>query len=97
MKKMATDTLDFSNNKEAMKEVADSDYSSAFLGGQNPYGDFCESAENIDMKYTSIYDQGLSDGIGKAMGDYFDGNVDYETAMENFYKIAQEKYPELEK
>lgn len=31
------------------------------------------------------------------MGDYFDGNVDYETAMENFYKIAQEKYPELEK
>ena len=97
MKKMATDTLDFSNNKEAMKEVADSDYSSAFLGGQNPYGDFCESAENIDMKYTSIYDQGLNDGIGKAMGDYFDGNVDYETAMENFYKIAQEKYPELEK
>lgn len=97
MKKMATETIDFSNNKEAMQEVANSDYTSAFLGGQNPYGDFCESAENIDMKYTSIYDQGLNDGIGKAMGDYFDGNVDYDTALDNFYKIAQEKYPELEK
>lgn len=96
MKKMATETIDFANNKEAMEEVASSDFSSAFLGGQNPYGYFCEAAKNIDMKYTSIYDQGLNDAISSSMKDYFDGNVNYDTALQNFYKIAKEKYPELQ-
>lgn len=97
MKKMATETIDFANNKEAMEEVAASDFTSAFLSGQNPYTYFCEAALNIDMKNTSIYDQGLNDALGKAMGDYFDKNVDYDTALSNFYKIANEKYPELQK
>ena len=96
MKQMATETIDFANNKEAMEEVANSDFSSDFLGGQNPYQYFCEAADNIDMENTSIYDQGLNDAIGTAMADYFDGNVDYDTALENFYKIAKEKYPELQ-
>lgn len=97
MKQMATETIDFANHKEAMEEVAASDFSSAFLGGQNPYQDFCKAAQNINMENTSIYDQGLNDAIGTAMGDYFDGNVDYNTALQNFYKIAGEKYPELRK
>lgn len=96
MKQMAIDTIDFANHKEAMEEVADSDYTSSFLGGQNPYGLFCESAEKISITTSSIYDQGLNEAISNSMKDYYDGTVDYDTALENFYKSAMERYPELQ-
>ena len=33
----------------------------------------------------------------KAMKDYFDGNVTKDKALDNFYKAAIEKYPNLSK
>ena len=47
MKQISMDQVEFYNNKEAMEEIANSDYGSDFLSGQNPYKDFCKSAENI--------------------------------------------------
>lgn len=79
-----------------MEEIANSDYGSDFLSGQNPYKDFCKSAENISITTSTIYDQGLTEAMQNAMTDYFNGNVDYDTALENFYKSAKEKYPELQ-
>lgn len=96
MKQISMDQVEFYNNKEAMEEIADSDYGSDFLSGQNPYKDFCKSAENISITTSTIYDQGLTEAIQNAMTDYFNGNVDYDTALENFYKSAKEKYPELQ-
>ena len=95
MKKITEDTQDYTNNQEAMQEIADSDFSSDFLGGQNHIALFVEAAKKIDMSNAGPFDQGLNESIQTAFRDYFDGNVDFDKAKANFEKAAQEKYPEL--
>ena len=95
MTKITQDTQDYTNNIEAMEAIANSDFQSAFLGGQNHIKLFAEAAKKIDMSNTSPYDQGLNEGIQAAMKDYFNGNVTKDEAMANFYKAAEEKYTEL--
>ena len=95
MKQITLDTEDYTNNQTAMCEIANSDYESAFLGGQNHIALFAEAAPLIDMSNISIYDQGLNEGFQGAFKDYFDGNVTKEEALDNFYTDAIEKYPEL--
>ncbi len=96
--KITQDTQDFTNNVEAMETLAaDDDFASAFLGGQNHIALFAESAKGIDMSNISAYDQGLNEGIQTAFRDYFNDNVDFETALDNFYVNAIEKYPELKR
>ena len=97
MKQITVDTQDYTNNVSAMEEIAKSDYTSDFLGGQNHIALFSESAKKIDMSNISDYDQGLNEAIQQAMHEYFEGKVDYETALGNFYTSAFEKYPELTK
>lgn len=88
---------EFANNMKAMQAIAASDYGSAFLGGQNVIGAMDASAKNIDMSKASAYDQGLNEGLQTAMHDYFNGKVDFEKALQNFYDAAIVKYPELKK
>ncbi len=97
MKQITLDTEDYTNNIAAMEEIANSDYGSAFLGGQNHIALFSEAAQKIDMSNISDYDQGLNEAIQTSFNEYFEGNVDYDTALENFYTSAIEKYPELTK
>ena len=94
-KQITLDTQDYTNNVEAMNEIADSDYQSAFLGGQNHIALFAKSAEKIDMSNAGPYDQGCNEGIQAAFKDYFDGAVDMNGAKANFEKTIMEKYPEL--
>src|SRR5699024_4255143 len=84
MKQITLDTEDYTNNMAAMNEIAESDYESAFLGGQNHIALFAEAAPLIDMSNISIYDQGLTVEFQKAFKDYFDGNVTKEEAFDNF-------------
>ncbi|HLR34776.1 MAG TPA: ABC transporter substrate-binding protein [Tissierellales bacterium] len=92
------DTQDFTNNIKAMETLAqDDEFASAFLGGQNHIKLFTESAKGIDMSNISPYDQGLNEGIQTAFKDYFNGTIDYDTALDNFYNAAIEKYPELKR
>lgn len=95
MKQITMDTEDYTNNIPAMKEIGESDYASAFLGGQNHIALFAAAAEKIDMSNISDYDQGLNETIQSAMHEYFEGKVDLETALDNFYTSAIERYPEL--
>ncbi len=95
MKKIVEEKNDFVNNKTIMEALAKSDYKSAFLGGQNPLQMYCDAAEKVDMSKISPYDQGLNESLQTAMHDYFNGTVDKETAMKNFYTAIKEKYPEL--
>ena len=95
MKKITEDTQDYTNNQEAMQEIADSDFASAFLGGQNHIALFVEAAKNIDMSNAGPYDQGLNENIQTAFRDYFDGNVDEDKAKANFEKAIKELYPNL--
>lgn len=92
------DTQDFTNNEVAMDTLAaDDTFASAFLGGQNHIKLFAESAKGIDMSNISPYDQGLNEEIQTAFRDYFNGTVDYDTALNNFYTACIEKYPDLKK
>ena len=87
---------DFVNNKPAMEAAAEDDsYAFAVLGGQNPLGMFCEGCEKIDLSNLSNYDQGCTEEFQNAMKNYFDGNMTYEEALDQFYKAVVEKYPEL--
>ena len=92
---ITTDTQDYTNNMAAMTSIASSNYSSAFLGGQNHIALFASVAPKINMSNISPYDQGLNEEFQKAFKDYFNGNVDKAKALENFYKAAIEKYPNL--
>lgn len=95
MKQITMDTLDYTNNQTAMNEIANSDYSSDFLGGQNHIALFAEAATKIDMSNVGPYDSGLNEKFQSAMHEYFEGSEDYDTALDNFYRMVLEKYPEL--
>lgn len=96
--RITKDTQDFTNNIEAMDALAaDDTFASAFLGGQNHIKLFAESAKGIDMSNITPYDQGMTEEIQTAYADYFNGTVDYDTAMNNFYTAVIEKYPELKR
>ena len=94
-KQITLDTQDYTNNIEAMNEIANSDYQSAFLGGQNHIALFAKSAEKIDMSNAGPYDQGCNEQIQNAFRDYFDGTVDIDGAKKNFETAIMELYPEL--
>ena len=97
MVQITKDTQDYTNTVSGMESIANSDFKSNFLGGQNHIKLFSKSAPKISMKNISPYDQGLNEEFQKAMKDYFDGNVDKDKALDNFYKAAIEKYPNLSK
>ena len=86
---------DYTNNEKAMNEIANSDYKSDFLGGQNHIALFAEAATKIDMSNAGPYDQGLNESFQNAFKDYFTGNVEEDAAKANFETAIKEKYPEL--
>lgn len=87
---------DFVNNKPAMEKMAaDTSYSSAILGGQNPLAMYCAGAESIDLSNCSAYDQGCNEEFQRAMKNYFEGNATKDEALQLFYTGVVEKYPEL--
>lgn len=97
MKSITEGTQDYTNNQKAMEELANSDFQSTFLGGQNHIALFAEAAPKIDMSNAGKYDQGCNESFQGAFKDYFEGTVDKDAALETFYKTVTEKYPELKK
>lgn len=95
MTTLAENAGDFANNEKAMTTVANGSYKNEFLGGQNHMAFFLDSAKSIDKSNMSAYDQGMSEKIQAAMKEYFDGNVDLDTAWNNFYTAIAELYPNL--
>ena len=87
---------DFVNNKSAMDKLSkDKKFKNTILGGQNPLPIFCDGIESIDLSNLSSYDQGCNEEFQKAMKDYFDGNADYDKALDQFYQSVETKYPDL--
>ena len=94
--KISKDYLDFTNTVSGMEEAASDDsFASAFLGGQNAYEYFSPVAQNIVMAPLSSYDQGCVELIQNAFSDYFQGNVDFDRAKENFETSIMERYPDI--
>ncbi|MGN0132992.1 MAG: carbohydrate ABC transporter substrate-binding protein [Lachnospiraceae bacterium] len=95
MKDIVTADNDFCNNQPLMEEMAAAGTTSDFLGGENVLEKFCAGVQTISMENSTIYDQGMTEQFQGAMKDYFDGNVDYDTALQNFYTNIETRYPEL--
>ena len=96
MKKITEEQQDYTNNKEAIKQLIDGGYSNAFLGGQDHLSLLTEAADNIDLSNKlSAYDQGCNEQFQAAMKDYFLGNVTYDEALENFKKNITNVYSTL--
>ncbi len=97
MLKISKEKTDFTNTQSSMREAAadDANFSSEFLGGQNPFKYFAPVAENIVIAPLSAYDQGCVELIQNTFGDYFQGNVDYDKAKANFETAIKERYPEI--
>ena len=94
--KITKDYLDFTNTQSGMKEIAeDESFGAEFLGGENPFKYFQPAASSIQMTTLSPYDQGCVELIQSSFGDYFQGQVDYETAKANFEKAIMERYPDI--
>ena len=86
----------FSNNKAVNAKFAeDPNYGSAFLGGQNDVAVFSSMTDNIVWENHTIYDQACNEGLQNKLQEYFQGLVDKDTALNNFYKDINEKYPDV--
>ena len=94
--KISKDYSDFTNTQSGMRQAAEDDaFASDFLGGQNPFAYFAPVAENIKMAPLSAYDQGCVELIQNSFNDYFQGNVTFEKAKENFETGIKERYPDV--
>ena len=103
MKDIVVKDDDFVNNSTVMDGLADGTimgkddkpYTSTILGGQNPLPMYIAGVKTLDLSNLSAYDQGCNEEFQKAMKDYFEGNVDLDTALDNFKKAVVVKYPDL--
>ena len=86
---------DFVNNQPAMEAMADTDYTSAVFGGQNPLPMYCVGVKTLDLSNISAYDQACNEEFQNAMKNYFEGNATLDEALDLFYKAVVEKHPEL--
>lgn len=90
--------LNFPNNKEAAEYVAEEGYDVGRdwldLGDSN-YFAFCkDAADAIEVSNMTPYDQ-MIESYQSAIGEYFNGTVDKETAINNFYLTVTEQWPSL--
>ncbi len=74
------------------KYAADSTYGSDFLGGQNPLTLYNTMTSSIKWENHTAYDQICNEKFPEKMLDYFIGNCDEATALQNFYGLVNESY-----
>ena len=86
----------FSNNQAINAKYAeDPEFGNAFLGGQNDTALFAELAKNIKFENNTIYDQICNEGLQSNLQDFYRGGCTEEEAIQNFYKLINETYPEV--
>jgi hypothetical protein len=88
-------TLDFTNNKAAMTELAATEaapgnagYSTFF--GQNPYGIYAAAVAKADLSNASDFDQQISEKIQGAFRPYFAGTKTADQAWEQFVQDVKD-------
>ena len=94
--KLVANEAQFSNNQAVNAKFADDpSFGSEFLGGQNPVAVFSAMTDNIVWQFHTMYDQACNEDLQSNLQQYFQGIVDKETALNNYYLALKEKYPEL--
>lgn len=87
----------FPNNTAVVEKFAnDESYgNTAILDGQNDIAIFAELAKDIKWENHTNYDQLLNEGLQNKLQEYYNGSVDKETAMKNFYNYVKETYANI--
>lgn len=94
MTKMSEETLDYVNNKAAMKTLSDAGKGAYdFLGGQDFISVFSPLAEDVDVSWMCAYDQKVNELLDTQVTEYALGNKDKETAVADFKAAVAEAYP----
>ncbi len=94
MTKVSEETLDYVNNKTAMKTLSDAGKGAYdFLGGQDFIAVFSPLAENVDVSWMSAYDQKVNELLDTQVTAYAKGEKDKETAIADFKTAVAEAYP----
>ena len=87
---------DFVNNAAVVEEVAnDPEFGEAFLGGQNHIALLADAVDTIDMSHVGPFDQAITEAFQGAWGDYFEGIVSREEALDNFFDTVTTLHPHL--
>ena len=82
---------DFTNNQDAMKEIADSDFKYDYFGGQNPFKYYVESVKGADLSKASDFDQQVAEGIQSAFRQYYQGNIKADAAWNELKEELKKK------
>ena len=73
---------DFTNNSDAMDELAASNFKYDYFGGQNPFAYYVASIEGADLSKASDFDQQVAEGIQSAFRQFFQKNITAQAAWE---------------
>ncbi|PXW90961.1 ABC-type glycerol-3-phosphate transport system substrate-binding protein [Streptohalobacillus salinus] len=71
------------------------DFSEDFLGGQNNYTFFLEEAQKIDASVVTRYDQQIDTMFGSMVTEYVEGVKTKEEAVQEFYNLVRNSYPQI--
>ncbi|MBD5501912.1 MAG: hypothetical protein HDR10_12055 [Lachnospiraceae bacterium] len=96
MTKMSEETLDYVNNKTAMKTLSDAGKGAYdFLGGQDFIAVFSPLADEVDVSWMCAYDQKVNELLDTQVTAYSTGEKDKDTAVADFKAAVAEAYPSV--
>lgn len=95
--KLVSEQNQFPNNTKIVDKFAsDPNYgNTSILDGQNDIAIFAELAKNIKWENHTNYDQLLNEGLQNKLQEFYNGSVDKDTAMKNFYNYVKETYANI--
>ncbi len=94
MYSIASDTLDYVNNKDSVKKMIDDGKGPyEFLGGQDFLEVFAPLAEKVDVSWMSAYDQKVNDALNNQLKQYATGKKDKDKAIADLKKAVKNDYP----
>jgi len=86
---------DFVNNRNVVAEIANSDFGSGFLGGQNHIALLAQAVDTIDISWVGAFDERVISVFGASFADYFEGMISREEALDNFFDTVMIYHPNL--
>lgn len=96
MYNIASDTLDYVNNKESVnKLIGESKGAFEFLGGQDFLNTFAPLAEGINVSTMTAYDQTVNTLFHDQVKEYSLGNKEKDQAIADFKAKVIDTYPTL--
>lgn len=94
MYNIASDTLDYVNNKASVQKMIDDKKGAyEFLGGQDFLAVFSPLAEKVDVSWMSAYDQKINTALDTQVKAFAAGDKDKDKAIDDLKAAVKNDYP----